>query len=80
MTWNYRIIRHVSVSEVWYAVHEVYYDSFGNPVACSEDPVFPMGYALTEITDDLNRYHKALSKPILDYSTFAQNASLDMLM
>lgn len=80
MTWNYRIIRHVSVSGIWYAVHEVYYDGSGNPVACSEEPVFPMGEDLTEITYDLNLYHKALAEPILDYSTFAQDAPLDTLM
>jgi len=80
MTWNYRVIRHVSISEVWYAVHEVYYDPSGIPIACSEDPVFPMGTDVLGLTDDLNRYHKALTKPILDYSTFAQNAPLDMLM
>jgi len=39
MSWNYRIIRHETNDEVWYAVHEVYYDKDGTLNGWTEDPV-----------------------------------------
>ena len=36
MSWNYRIIRHGNGS---YALHEVYYDDYGNPEMYTTEPI-----------------------------------------
>ena len=38
MSWNYRIMRHEVDGEVWYGVHEVYYDVNGEPRLWTEKP------------------------------------------
>lgn len=39
MSWNYRIIKHDKDAEVWYGLHEVYYDDKDNVDTWTEDPV-----------------------------------------
>jgi hypothetical protein len=62
MTWNYRVFREESGEHV---IREVYYDEDGAIVACTEDPVEPMGESLEELAKDLAYFQKALSHPVL---------------
>lgn len=39
MTWNYRIVKHVTGGTEWFGIHEVYYDDDGKPRAMTEEPV-----------------------------------------
>ena len=43
--WNYRVIRHVDTKsdEVYYQIHEVYYDTNQNPESMTENGISPFG-------------------------------------
>ena len=62
-TWNYRVI----LKNRRYAIHEVYYDELGQIWTCTEEPVYPEGETLEELSTDLEHYRLALEEPVLDY-------------
>jgi hypothetical protein len=73
MHWNYRVIRHQSISargehDCWLAIHEAYYpdDSSDIPNGYTEEPVPVAGEDLEELRWKLERMLEALEKPILD--------------
>ena len=39
MTWNCRIMRHVSDGEVWYGIHEVFYENGKQTISWTESPL-----------------------------------------
>jgi hypothetical protein len=76
-TWNYRIIRHHE-PEVWFGLHEVYYDDQGRPESYTADPISfvcdgdegPEG-----ITKSLRlALSDAEQRPLLDESEFDDRA------
>ncbi len=71
MTWDYRIIRHLSANDDWFAVHEVHYDAAVNPVGATERPVAPQGATLDEVLKDIELMRAAADKPTLDYVLFS---------
>ena len=76
MNWNYRVIRHHNshtggTGDVWFAVHEVYYDESDNPVSITERPVAPQGQTLEEVLKDMELMRAAADKPTLDYMLFS---------
>lgn len=71
MAWDYRVMKRTAGDEVWYEIHEVYYDNSGRPVACTEQPSKPFGENITELAADLQYFTEALEKPPLDYDTLA---------
>lgn len=71
---NYRVIRHRHRDEVSYSVQEVCYDKAGAPHSCSADPLYPYGKTLEELAVVIERYTKAITRPILEYSVFTGTA------
>ena len=72
MTWNYRIIKRTveippDYIEDHYAIYEVYYNSEGNIIAWTENPMYPYGLSADELYKDLQSMSEAYNKPILDY-------------
>lgn len=66
MTWNHRVIKRVyDHGEIYYNIHEVYYDDDGNIVSWTVDPTAPTGEDSEILRAELERYILALSKPIL---------------
>ena len=72
MTWNYRILAQEYKGELWFGIHEIYYNDDGIPDMCTEDAVGVVGDNLAEISDTLKWMKKALKKPILSYSDFEE--------
>ena len=72
MHWNYRIVKHVEIADdnyVYYAIHEVYYDSKDDsevrrmtlkPISLEAETIIDLQWNLKEIK-------KAFDKPILDF-------------
>ena len=70
MSWNHRVVKNEKDGEVFYAIHEVYYDDDGNPHSITENPIPAFGKDITEITHNLIHMMSALTKPVLDYTMF----------
>ena len=78
MTWNYRIVRHITPipeklrviegkrNETWYAIHEVYYDK-GKVVSYTEEPIAPFGLSVEELKSDLRHMMEHLQDGVLNY-------------
>ena len=66
--WNYRLMkRENDKGEVFYGVHEVYYDENGDIEGWSEESVTPVGESKDELKKTLTDLVKALDEEILDY-------------
>ena len=63
MTWNYRVM----VREGRYAVHAVYYTEDGRITNWSAEPMELSGESVEELSEELGRFRRALSEPVLDY-------------
>lgn len=71
MTWNYRIVKTTSEDGDRYAIHEVYYDANGNPTSHTVEPACPIGETLEELQVEMERYQKAMGKPVLNGSDYS---------
>lgn len=67
MSWNYRVVKHEDEHEVWYGLHEVYYDEEHNPDGFSEKPIDPRGTTVEELRGDIDLMLQAFNRPVLDY-------------
>lgn len=67
MSWNYRVVKHIDKGEMWYAIHEAYYNKAGDIYAISTDEMSPHGETIKELKSDFRMMQKALNAPILDY-------------
>lgn len=69
MSWNYRIIRSENEGDVFYQMHEAYYedgkDTSSVPNSWSEKPIDPLGNKIEELKDDIEYMLLAFDKPIL---------------
>jgi hypothetical protein len=66
VSWNHRIVRHVGLAdEIYYTVHEVYYDDDDNIEAWT-DPVHPYGESEDELWRDLLHFVGAFNHPVLN--------------
>ena len=91
MTWNYRIIRKCGLRDsdgkridedddlrnVWYAIHEVYYDENDKPFMCSMEPEYPCGETVDELIWSFSHFIEAFNKPILDYDEIPEEGAHD---
>jgi len=69
--WNHRIIRHKDYKDnIWYAIHEVFYDNDGVPNGCTEKPLEVLDEEVDGLKWQLEHMLKAFDKPILDYQYF----------
>ena len=68
MTWNHRVIRRkYDTGEVYYAIHEVYYDDSGNHTQVTALPVAIFEDNIEDLAFTIDRIRECLSKPVLDY-------------
>jgi hypothetical protein len=63
MTWNYRVM----VRGGSYAVHAVYYADDGRITSWSAEPMALSGESIEDLTEEIERFRRALSEPVLDY-------------
>jgi hypothetical protein len=52
-----------------YAVHAVYYADDGRISNWSAEPMSLRGESVEELGEELHRFRRALSEPVLDYET-----------
>ena len=66
MSWNHRVIAHqYEGGEVYFHIHEVYYDHNKIPNGYTRNPVVVSGEDLKSIKWNLNKMKECLKKPIL---------------
>lgn len=67
MTWNYRIIKKKTegFDEVYYEMHEVYYNDDGSIYALTENPIAPYGATIKELKQSLSYMQAAFEKKVL---------------
>jgi len=75
MTWNYRIIKHDKTKNVYFAVHEVYYDEKGSVKGWTEDPIDIVGDSKQEILNTLNHMVEDTKQPVLKESELEKDFS-----
>ncbi|MDD5722687.1 MAG: hypothetical protein PHY29_02980 [Syntrophales bacterium] len=68
MNWNYRVVRHELKGEVWFAIHEVYYNKSGEVCAMTKEPDPPVGDTIEELKTDITQMLSALDAPILEHN------------
>lgn len=66
-TWNYRLMAHESKDEIYFEIHEVFYNKKGKPDGCTMNPVTVGGESKKGIKWTLKKMKKACKKPILWY-------------
>jgi hypothetical protein len=66
-TWNYRLVK--SNTGI-IGIFEVYYDSEGNPRACTTHPAQVMGETVEEILRIVKNMEQAADKPVLPMALF----------
>lgn len=69
MTWNDRVM----VRDGRYAIHAVYYADDGSISNWSAEPMSLNGASLEELSEELERFRRALSVPVLDYETATES-------
>ena len=67
MSWNYRIMAHEHENEMYFEIHEVYYDKDGKPESCTKNPVTVGSEDDNGISWILDKMKESLEKPILWY-------------
>lgn len=65
MLWNYRVLAYPDGQEVFFQIHEVYYDENKVPNGATEKGIKVNGSSLEEIEEDLKRMKECLTKPVL---------------
>lgn len=66
-SWNYRVIRTEHESgDVFFRIHEVYYDEDGSIRSWTVDPVLPSGESTSELREDIRHFLSAFRKPVLE--------------
>lgn len=65
MSWNYRLMAHTLNGDVFFDMHEVYYNKKGRPNSYTEKGVSAGGEDLEGIYETLELMKLALKKPII---------------
>ena len=65
MSWNYRVLAHKYEEEIYFEIHEVYYDENGILNGYKEKPVTIGGENIKGMRWALNKMKECLKKPIL---------------
>lgn len=65
MSWNYRVLASEHEGEVFFEIHEVYYDKKHNPTSYTENPVSISGSNLEEVKWVLEKMNESLDKEVL---------------
>ncbi len=65
--WNHSVVKTTtSTGEVFYQIHEAYYNKAGNLCAITENPIAACGESVEELREELQRMLKCCDKPTLD--------------
>ena len=70
MNWDYRVFHEDNGD---YTIREVFYEEDGSILGCTENEVSPLGRSIAELTDDLQVFTTALTKPVLRLSDLPKN-------
>lgn len=65
MTWNHRVIKHEKDGEVWYTLHEVFYDDDGSIKGWTQDAIAPLSETRDGLYWVLDKMREAVAKPVL---------------
>ena len=65
MSWNHRVLAHKEGDEIYFQIHEVYYDEGGLPNGYTSNGVSVGGDNLDDINWVLDKMIECTSKPIL---------------
>jgi len=65
-TWNFRVVKAQYATEVWYGIHEVYYDKNGEVEAWTDKPVEVAGCSIRELRETLIQMLECLDKKVID--------------
>jgi hypothetical protein len=69
MTWNHRVVKRTFNDEVFYGIHEVYYDDDGTINGCTMEPVAIQEESVEDLEVTLTRMLQCAVKPVLDFDT-----------
>ena len=68
--WNHRVVRHSpEEGDIYYGIHEVYYDDEGNVLFLTESPVEVWGEDVDDLIKGYTNMSKAFDKPVIDFNT-----------
>lgn len=67
MSWNYRVFAHKYNDEVYFKIHECYYDKEGNPTSYTTNHIKFEAINLEDIKREIQMISIAFKKPILWY-------------
>jgi len=65
MSWNWRLLAHELDGDVFFQIHEVYYDEFGNPNGYTQNPVSVGSETVEGVKWVLDEMVACLGKPTL---------------
>ena len=66
-TWNYRVMAHEEGEDIWFQVHEVYYDKNGKPNSYTEEAATSGGFNIDELVEDERGISDAIRNSQLAY-------------
>jgi|TARA_R110000824_G_scaffold73073_1_gene186249 hypothetical protein len=69
MSWNYRVLKHVTEGQEGYQIHEVYYYEDGSIKACTEEAVVCFGDSEEELKESFKLMEAAFDKPAIPYES-----------
>mgnify|MGYP001030655988 FL=1 len=72
MGWNHRILAHKDGDEMYFQIHEVYYDKDGKPDGYTANGVSVGAESLDGINWVLDKMKECLEKPILSVENFPE--------
>jgi hypothetical protein len=70
MSWNHRILAHKDGDEMYFQIHEVYYDKEGKPDGYTANGVSVGAESLDGIKWVLDKMKECVNKPILSADDF----------
>ena len=65
-TWNHRVVRAQYATEVWYGIHEAYYDDNGKVISWTMRPVEIAGNSIQDLRKTLEQMLECLDKEVID--------------
>jgi hypothetical protein len=74
--WDYRVLRREGMTgEIFYGIHEVFFDDAGRAWGCTVEPVAAVGYDLEDLADELELLAAALKQPVLEYDAIPEEGA-----
>jgi len=74
MHWNFRVLRHGKGKDVYYAIHEVFYDDKGKPTSCTKNPIDVGSESPKAIKWMLRKMQLGSKSQVLAYESFERRS------